>query len=171
MTAQLEEIDDFSIHDSEDMNINKDEPSFTMINTNARSLCPKINSLIDCFEELGVTVGVVTETWLSDGEGLEDDVQDLAHGAGLGMMYRNRPTNDRGYSHGGVAILYQTSACDFKKLDFPNPESFEVLVGVGSLPGHSRKIIFVACYLPPGYDVPRGKRCFCLLYTSPSPRD
>ena len=105
MTAQLEEMDDFSIHDSEDMNINKDEPSFTMINTNARSLCPKINSLIDCFEELGVTVGVVTETWLSDGEGLEDDVQDLAHGAGLDMLYRNRPTNDRGYSHGGVAIL------------------------------------------------------------------
>ena len=40
-------------------------------NTNARLLFPKINSLINCFDEMLVTVGVVTETWLSDGHGLD----------------------------------------------------------------------------------------------------
>ena len=53
-----------------------------IINTNARSLCPKIDSLIDCFEELDVTLGVVTETWLADGDSLDRDIQDLAKGAG-----------------------------------------------------------------------------------------
>ena len=31
----------------------------------------KIDSLIDCFEELDVTLGVVTETWLASGESLD----------------------------------------------------------------------------------------------------
>ena len=39
---------------------------FTIINCNARSLCPKIGFLIDCMEETDASVGVVTETWLDD---------------------------------------------------------------------------------------------------------
>ena len=140
------------------MNSNKDEPGFTLINTNARSLCPKINSLLDCFEEMNVDVAVVTETWLSDGESLQDDISDLSHGAGLGMICKNRPVNNRGFSHGGVAIMYQTGTSNFTRVDLPNPGDFEVIVGAGSLPGHSRKMVVVACYLPPGYDVPKGKR-------------
>ena len=68
----------------------------TVINTNARSLCPKINSLIDCWDELKSDVGIVTETWLADGEGLEEDREDLVQCAGLGMLYKNRLPNDRG---------------------------------------------------------------------------
>ena len=45
----------------------------TLINTNARSLCPKVNSLITCFEELEASLAIVTETWLTDGERLSDD--------------------------------------------------------------------------------------------------
>ena len=53
------------------------------MNTNARSLCPKIHSLIDCFEDLQLTFATITETWLCDGEGLdEEDLSDLALGAG-----------------------------------------------------------------------------------------
>ena len=65
---------------------------FNIINMNARSLCPKVNSLLDCMEELSSSLGIITETWLADGHGLEDDVDDLLHGAGLGMIYRNRKT-------------------------------------------------------------------------------
>ena len=39
---------------------------FTFLNTNACSLIPKINSLIDCFDELDVSVAAITETWLND---------------------------------------------------------------------------------------------------------
>ena len=45
---------------------------FTIINGNARSLRPKIESLIDCFNETESTVGIITETWL--GEETEDIV-------------------------------------------------------------------------------------------------
>ena len=67
-----------------------------IINTNARSLCPKIDSLIDCFEEMDVTLGIVTETWLADGESLDRDIQDLAKGAGLDMICLNRDPRRQG---------------------------------------------------------------------------
>ena len=59
-----------------------------IINTNARSLCPKIESLIDCFEELEVTLGVVTETWLADGDSLDRDIQDC-------LLYTSPSPRDR----------------------------------------------------------------------------
>ena len=74
---------------------------FTILNTNARSICPKIGSFIDCFKEMDACLAVVTETWLQDGQQLQDDVDDLLHGAGLGLITRNRPPNSRGVSHGG----------------------------------------------------------------------
>ena len=64
-----------------------------IINTNVRSLCAKIDSLIDCFEELDATVGIVTETWLADGDSLDRDVYDLAKGVGLSMICLNRSVN------------------------------------------------------------------------------
>ena len=133
--------------------------NFTMINTNARSICPKINSLLDTIEELDACMAVVTETWLADGDTLEDDKQDLFLGAGISMLCRNRKKDSRGMSYGGVALFYREDMCNFKKLDLKNEDDFEVLVAVGSLVGHSRKIITIACYIPPNYPVPRGNSC------------
>ena len=78
----------------------------TIINSNAHSLCPKMNSLITCFDELSATFGVITETWLTDGKELEDDIVDLQGRAGLNIITKNRPPNAKGYSHGGVAVSY-----------------------------------------------------------------
>ena len=44
---------------------------FSIINTNARSLCPKISSLIDCMSETDTRLAIITETWLQDGPQLE----------------------------------------------------------------------------------------------------
>ena len=82
----LDDIDDSDVEASIDSN--KAMP-INVINTNARSLCPKIDSLIDCFEEMDATVGIVTETWRADGESLDKDVHDLAKGAGLNMICLN----------------------------------------------------------------------------------
>ena len=60
---------------------------FTLINTNARSLCSKIDSLIDCFTQMDACMGVITETWLTDGEGLEEEIEDLTMGTCLNMAY------------------------------------------------------------------------------------
>ena len=64
----------------------------TIINTNARSLCPKIGSLIDCFNELDAGIAVVTETWLRDGLELEKDKEDLSRGC---LLYTSPSPRDR----------------------------------------------------------------------------
>ena len=46
-----------------------------------------------------------------------------------------------------------------KVIDYPNPDSFEVLAAVASLHGHARKIVVVAVYIPPGYRVGRARAC------------
>ena len=132
---------------------------FTIVNTNARSLCPKINSLLDCFEELDVGLSIVTETWLSDGPTLVDDAQDLLLGAGIGILYKNRPVGARGISHGGVAVLYRESDCSFKEMKVQNPLGFEVLPVVGNVVGQKRRMVVIACYIPPNYTVNRAKQC------------
>ena len=100
---------------------------------------------------------MVTETWLADGDSLDRDIQDLAKGAGLGMVCLNRKVNDRGVAHGGVAVVHNTAACSLERIHLPNPGEFEVLVTLSSLPRHSRKLLTVACYLPPNYTVARGR--------------
>ena len=84
---------------------------------------------------------MITETWLADGEPLEADVADLAHGAGLGLIHRNRAPNVHGVAHGDVAIIYKKSACNMIKVDMPNPDNFEVLATVGNLPRYKEKIV------------------------------
>ena len=135
------------------------ETPITILNTNARSLCPKIHSFIDCFEEMDAMIAVVTETWLADGESLEGDLVDLAAGTGIGMMCRNRTPNLRGTAHGGVAVAYRKSACTTNELQFDNPEGFEVMCTLTSIPGYVRKLVTIACYLPPSMIVPRGRAC------------
>ena len=157
----LDEIDDSDHVDATEPDMderNKEHITpINIVNTNARSLCPKIDSLIDCYEEMDITLGIVTETWLADGASLDRDVQDLASGAGLDMVFLNRQPNERGIAHGGVAVISNRSSCTLKKVELPNPGGFEILTTVSAMPGYSRKLITVACYLPPNYTVPRGR--------------
>ena len=123
----------------------------TLINTNVRSICPKVNSLVECLDEVDAAFGVITETWLSDGDGLQEKLDDLSAGSGLGLITKNRPVNQMGFSHGGVAIVYRESACTFKEICLPNPGSFEVVVAAARFPGYSRQLVVIGCYLPPTY--------------------
>ena len=132
---------------------------FMFINTNARSLCPKIHSLIETIEEIGAAFALVTETWLSDGKTLEEDKQDLFLGAGLSLICKNRRADSRGQSYGGVGLVYKEDLCNFKELELDNPGNHEVLTAVGSIRGLSRKIALVGCYVPPNYNVARAKAC------------
>ena len=150
-------LDDLSDSESEKEEQNKHFKQVNIINTNARSLCPKIESLVDCFEELDVTLDIVTEMWLADGDSLNRDIRDLANGTGLGMICLNRKPNGRGVAHREVAVVQNTASYTLSKLDLPIPDSFEVLVTLSNLPGYSRKLLTVACYLPPNYTVQRGR--------------
>ena len=129
-----------------------------IINTNARSLRPKIVSFIECFLSLALTYAIVTETWFSSGTALEIESERLLLGHGLGLVCLNRPTSN-GLSHGGVAIIYKSSAVKLSRYKFANPENFEVLPVSSTITAIPRKFFLLAVYIPPGYPVPRGKAC------------
>ena len=96
-----------AIEDDPSKNIEK-KNSLTLINTNARSLCPKFDSLIDCYEELQVDLGIITETWFKDGPDLDRGLSDLELGAGISSIVLNREANQAtGVAHGGVAVMYK----------------------------------------------------------------
>ena len=131
-----------------------------IINTNARSLNPKIDSLIECFNELTADIAIVTETWFREGPELDIDLHELEMGTNIKAITLNRPPNQRtGVSHGGGAFFYRKSIGGFKKIKIDNPDSFEVLPVVSSLSGTSRKLAVIAAYIPPNYAVPKGKKC------------
>ena len=109
--------------------------NLTLINTNARSLCPKISSLVDCLADMEAAVGVVTETWLSDGDTLSEDLENLARGTGLRMICKNRKANDLGYSHGGIAIIFRESMISLKRVKLHDPHNLEVIMAVGTIKG------------------------------------
>ena len=134
--------------------------SLNYIHTNARSLRPKITSLIDAFENLDLSYAVVTETWFSNGNKLEKESEDLLLGHGLGALTLKRPPGRGGYSHGGVAVIYRDSTMKAKLFSFPNPSNFEVLPVQLSVRGINKKIFVIAIYMPPGYTVRRAKECF-----------
>ena len=116
-----------------------------------------MSSLIDCFSDLSASIGIISETWLTDGESLEKEVSDLVLGTGLQMLHQNRPPNQRGFSHGGVAVVYRETAMTLKKKRLHNPRNLEVMVATGSIKGCVRKVVVVGCYIPPNYSVPQGR--------------
>ena len=138
----------------------------TILNTNARSLCPKINSMIDYFHELECTFAIITETWLSDGEHLQNDIDDLQDGAGVTMLCKNRKKNHRGVAHGGVSIWSRDSRARIAPVKLHNPGNFEVLAAVATLKGHSRKMVVMACYLPPSMDAVSSAECLNFIVDS-----
>ena len=134
---------------------------------------------------------------MSDSSELDDDILDFEQGTGYGMICKNRPVNTRGYSTGGVAIVFRTSHIRFKEVCLPDND-FEILAAEGSMPNFSRKFIAICAYMPPNMSSSAARGCLdflvdvilnlkskykdpfiaiggdfndCLLYTSPSPRD
>ena len=92
------------------------------MNTNARSLCPKLDSFIDNFDELQCTFAVVTETWVSDDQlDLSPELQDRA---GLSIMCLNRKKNRRGVAHGGVGIVSKDSRARVSRVKLHNPGEY-----------------------------------------------
>ena len=76
----------------------------------------------------------------------------------IGLLTLNRTPNSKGVAHGGV-IAYRAAMMNMRRLDLPNPDAFEVLIGIGTLQGHARRVATVAAYVPPGYTVARGRAC------------
>ena len=130
---------------------------FVILNTNARSLAPKMNSFVDCFNETDCKLAIITETWFGSSSDHAQDMDDVHLSTGIAWITRNRPPVASGVCYGGLAIAFRSSAVTLKEYSCPNPDAHEVLVAVGNVAGQSRKLIVIAAYLPPGDAVPRGR--------------
>ena len=64
--------------------------------TNARSLSPKIDSLLDYIDELDITVAVISESWLKPGYRLDQEIDDLRRGENLDVFHHSRKPKKSG---------------------------------------------------------------------------
>ena len=136
----------------------KNCPSLSFINTNARSLRPKLEALNDCFVAKDLDLAVVTETWLQDGTETEEITDILKHNYALSLNIRNRGSRARnGRQYGGVGIISRLSRLNMKNFPIANPDDFEIVASVGKAPGVKGKLFCVGCYLPPNITSARAK--------------
>ena len=144
-----------------DMNNTKEKycPSFSFVNTNARSLKPKLEALYDCFHEKDLDCAIVTETWLQGEREVEEVKEILEHNYSLGLHVRNRESvAANGRRYGGVGIIYRKSRSSLKPFPLTNPDEFEVIAAVGKVTGVRERICCIGCYLPPNINADRAKR-------------
>ena len=111
---------------------NRSPHSVSFLNTNARSLGPKIQSLSDCFVEKLLDFATATETWLQSDIVKDELILEMEGRFSLGMITRERQmaaTNGRQY--GGIAFIYRKLTSSFETFETANPEQYEVLTTVG----------------------------------------
>ena len=156
-----EDMDSTVIDLTENADDNKqNKPSrLCFINTNARSLAPKVRSLYDCFYEKNVDFGVLTETWYQSNRALADLLAEYSSRFSLQAIVRNRTNRaSNGRSYGGVAFVYRKSRASFKTFELANPDDFEVLATVGKVHGIKGKMFVLSVYAPPNLQSNRAKQ-------------
>ena len=128
---------------------------------NCRSLTPKLTSLAENFKTNKATLALLTETWFSKGN------KKVAHGLNLlsqrdSISFVRKDRNTRG---GGVAIAFDTSKIELKKMSLKSlaKSPFEILVGKGKMIGVKKCHIVMACYIPPSYSSSQNKQFFDTL--------
>ena len=88
--------------------------SFNFAIVNARSLPPKVNSLVELFDEYEWTFALITETWMTDGPISEETKRELRGGHGIEIFCTNRPGKNGRNSGGGTAVAIKKSRAAFK---------------------------------------------------------
>ena len=122
---------------------------FKFFLTNARSLMPKINSLIDAFGSLQLHCAAITETWFRGCRKINENITDIEGATGIRIIHKSRDGRRKGNSRGGVAFAVNTSTCNFKKKALmPNPDSYEILGLVGSIGKIPRRVVAFMIYIP-----------------------
>ena len=90
--------------------------------TNARSLRPKILSLMDYINDLDLTLSIITETWFYEGEAYNKLKDDLKEDQRLEIISLFRPKNANGTRRtgGGVSIIYNPAKIRLKEYKINN---------------------------------------------------
>ena len=143
-------------NDSANDTINNTDKDYgvRLLLTTARSLIPKIDSLIEAFHSLDLNVAGVTETWFKGGKALHDDLRDLEGRTSIRVLHRSRDgrSNKTG---GGVALAFRTANSYFKTRNLKQiSREFEVLGAVGKVGKVERIIVIFVVYIPLNMQAP-----------------
>ena len=130
------------IHESDD-----NDTRLKFFLSNARSLAPKITSLIDFMFELSSDFAIITETWFRGGRQLQAELSDIEQASGIKLVCKNRPVRGGAGGGGGVAVAFNTARCNLKRKNIKS--SFEVLCVAGKIAKISRQVAIFAIYIPP----------------------
>ena len=129
------------------------------MNTNARSIEPKVRSLYDCFAEKQLDFAFLTETWHQSNRALQDTLREYADRFALCSIVRNREQLARnGRSYGGIAFIYRKSTLNFARFDLVNPENHKVLATVGKVSGVKGKVFCLSVFAPPNLPQAKAKQ-------------
>ena len=115
---------------------------------NARSATPKIDSIIENFNERDWDFAIISETWFVKGPVFESTIEELERGHGIGAICQNRCTKTGRNTGGGIAILFKKKRLSMKSYPFRRDGS-EIIVGKTKLENDNRHIFVVGLYLPP----------------------
>ena len=158
------DMDDDTFVDVSDSDENTNDKNYSVaklsfINTNARSLGPKVESLFDCIHEKAVDIAFVTETWYQSNRDTNEDLDQYAARFSLGVIHRNRDgVAANGRQYGGVAMFYRLATSSFKEFDLINPEGHELLATVGTVKGVKGKIFCLTAYAPPNLTLLKARQ-------------
>ena len=74
------------------------------------------------FDEIGLDLALVMESWLKDNQVLARDVIDLEFGTNLKIIYKNRPVRRASARMvgGGVSIIFSKASCNFRERKLVN---------------------------------------------------
>ena len=111
--------------------------------TNARSIAPKIDSVIMNFECLQLDCLIVTETWLTKGPVKDNALDRLMGEAGVHAI-----TGDRRGRGGGVAILFRSSTITLKEYHIRR-KRHEIVAAKGTSPKIGGTIFILGVYVKP----------------------
>ena len=139
--------EDLSNISSDDSNISNDNFRHNIMNfcvTNARSLMPKFDSIIDNFDNLRLDFMTVSETWCRAKD--HTKIREKFAAEGLGIIFRSR-----GSRGGGVAIIYSENNFQLKEA-YKFSNKFEIVCASGRWIKANRKCVIFSAYLPPKMD-------------------
>ena len=119
---------------------------------NARSLRPKLFSLLDTMNEMNSQIALVTETWFRESSELRVVLEDMSNALGFGVVREDRSTG----VGGGVCLVYNKSEIEFQKVKIK--ATTEIVAAIGRRTGQRRKIAAVTAYIPPNYDAEQSDK-------------
>ena len=123
----------------------KDEYFMNFLLTNARSLLPKIDSLVDAFGSLSLQFAAITECWFRPGAALNGTLLDI----GIKIIHASRDGRTK-KTGGGVALAFDSNSCNFKRRNIAKQgNGLEVLCAVGNIKKITRKVAVFVVYIPP----------------------